>query len=32
MDVWLDDDRKKSSEMKDVQDSEMDVWIREVGS
>lgn len=32
MDGWLDDDRKKSSGMKDVQDSEMDVWIREVES
>lgn len=32
MDGWLDDDRKKSSEMKDVQNSKMDVWIREVWS
>lgn len=32
MDGWLDDDRKKSSEMKDVQKSKMDVWIREVWS
>ena len=32
MDGWLGDDRKNTSQMKDVQDSQIDGWIREAGS
>ena len=32
MDGRFGDDRKNASQMKDVQDSRIDGWIREVGS